>query len=425
MDLQPGQNFSISKLSPAPTAVEIALVWEPSGTPLTLDSSAFALNAQGKVRGDEDFVFYNQPSLAGGGIQRAGDGRAFTVNFGQLPPAIEKIVVALTVDQGRRRGQSFGQLTLVRAEVRDAQSQAPLAAFPLATDKMAETALIVGEFYLRNGEWKFRAVGQGFVGGLGPLARQYGVDVGDDPDADAPPAAPPAPPAPRSSPPPAAQPPSPPAARAASPPKPVRLEKITLDKRNPSISLEKKGQGFGEIVVNLNWHQDSGGGAKGFFGRLTGGRKIDLDLGCLFKLRDGRGGAIQALGDNFGSLHQPPYIQLMGDDRSGASAQGEFLHINGQHWSELDRVVLFAMIYEGAPNWAETDAVVTLQAPGQPTLEIRLDSHRSDQRMCALALLENQGGNLKVTKLVEYFQDHRYMDQAYGFGLRWVAGSKD
>ena len=69
--------------------------------------------------------------------------------------------------------------------------------------------------------------------------------------------------------------------------------------------------------------------------------------------------------------------------------------------------------------------MVTLQAPGQPTLEIRLDSHRNDQRMCALALLENQGGNLKVTKLVEYFQDHRYMDQAYGFGLRWVAGSKD
>jgi tellurite resistance protein TerA len=281
---------------------------------------------------------------------------------------------------------------------------------------MPETALIVGEFYLRNGEWKFRAVGQGFVGGLGPLARQYGVDVGDDPDAAE--AAPPA-----DTPPPPSRPaaPTPAPATAAAP---VRLEKITLDKRNPSISLEKKAQGFGEIVVNLNWNQ-GGGAGKGFFGRLTGGRKVDLDLGCLFKLKDGRGGAVQALGDTFGSLHQPPYIQLMGDDRSGASAQGEFLHINGQHWNELDRVALFAMIYEGAPNWAETDAVVTIQAPGQPTLEIRLDSHRNDQRMCALAMLENQGGNLKVTKLVEYFLDHRYLDQAYGFGLRWVAGSKD
>jgi len=154
-------------------------------------------------------------------------------------------------------------------------------------------------------------------------------------------------------------------------------------------------------------------------------RKVDLDLGCLFKLRDGRAGAVQALGNSFGNLQQPPYVQLMGDDRSGASAAGEFLRINGRHWDEMDRIVTFALIYEGAPNWAETDAVVTIQTPDQPTLEIRLDSHRSDQRMCALALLENQGGNIKVTKLVEYFQDHRYLDQAYHFGLRWVAGSKD
>ncbi len=416
MDLQPGQNFSITKQSPTPTSIEILLNWEPANTPLTLDSNAFALTAQGKVRGDEDFVFYNQPALPGGGIQRAGDGRAFTVTFAQLPAAIERIVIALTIDQGRRRGQSFGQLNQVRAEIRDAQSKTPLATFPLATKMMAETALIVAELYQRNGEWKFRAVGQGFVGGLGPLARQYGVDVADDPDAAE--AAPPAPPA-------STQPPPRPAAPPPTPPKPIRLEKITLDKKTPSISLEKKAQGFGEIVVNLNWNQGGGGGGGGFFGRLTGGRKVDLDLGCLFKLRDGRAGAVQALGDNFGGLQQPPYIQLMGDDRSGTSAQGEFLHINGQQWNELDRILLFAMIYEGAPNWSETDAVVTLQAPGQPTLEIRLDSHRNDQRMCALAMLENQGGNLKVTKLVDYFRDHRVMDQAYGFGLRWVAGSKD
>lgn len=412
MDLQPGQNFSITKQSPSPAAVEITLAWEPTNTPLTLDSSAFALTAAGTVRGDDDFVFYNQPTLPGGGIQRAGDARAFTITFGQLPTAIERVVIALTIDQGLRHGQSFGQLAQVRAEILDAQTKSVLAVFPLETKMMAETALIVGEFYLRNGEWKFRAVGQGFVGGLAPLARQYGVDVGDDPDAAPPPGS-------------AAPTPSAPVPPTAAPaPQPIRLEKITLDKKNPSISLEKKAQGFGEIVVNLNWHQDTGGG-KGFFGRLTGGRKVDLDLGCLFKLRDGRGGAVQALGNSFGSLQQPPYIQLMGDDRSGASAAGEFLHINGQHWNDLDRIVLFTMIYEGAPNWAETDAVVTLQAPGQPTLEIRLDSHRNDQRMCALAMLENQGGNLKVTKLVEYFRDHRDLDQAYGFGLRWVAGSKD
>ena len=411
MDLQPGQNFSISKHSPSPVAVEIALNWEPANTPLTIDANAFALTASAKVRDDGDFIFYNQPTLSGGGIQRAGDGRLFTVRFAQLPAEIEKIAVALTIDQGQRRGQSFGQLNQVRADIRDAQTQAVLATFPLATKMMAETALIVGELYRRNGEWKFRALGQGFVGGLAPLARQYGVDVADDPDIAqaAPPAAAPSPAIPAAVPPP--------------PAKPIRLEKLTLEKKGSSISLEKKGQGFEELVINLKWNQ-GGSGGKGFFGRLTN-RKIDLDLGCLFKLRDGRAGAVQALGDSFGSLQQPPYIQLMGDDRTGASAAGEFLRINGRQWEQLDRIVVFALIYEGAPNWAETDAVVTIQTPGQPTLEIRIDSHRNDQRMCALAMLENQGGNIKVTKLVEYFLDHRFLDQAYGFGLRWVAGSKD
>jgi len=414
MDLQPGQNFSITQQSPATTAIEIALDWQPANTPLTLDSSAFALIAQGKVRGDGDFIFYNQTTLNGGGIQRAGDGRTFTVNFAALPAAIERIVIALTIDQGQRRGQSFGQLNQVRAEIRATGNT--LAVFPLITKMMPETALIVGEMYRRGGEWKFRAVGQGFVGGLGPLAQQYGVDVADDPDVGAAPA-----PSPIGSPSAARPAPSP---SSAAPPsaKPIRLEKITLEKKDSSISLEKTGQGFDELVVNLNWHQGDGG--KGFFGRLTS-RKIDLDLGCLFRLRDGRAGAVQALGNSFGDLRQPPYIQLMGDDRSGASAQGEFLRINGRHWDQIDRVVVFALIYEGVPNWAETDAVVTLQTPNQPTLEIRLDSHGNNQRMCALAMLENQAGNIKVTKLVEYFQDHRLLDQAYGFGLRWVAGSKD
>ena len=413
MDLQPGQNFSITQQSPATTAIEIALDWQPANTPLTLDSSAFALTAQGKVRGDSDFIFYNQTTLNGGGIQRASDGRTFTVNFSALPTTIERIVIALTIDQGQRRGQSFGQLNQVRAEIRAAGHETPLAIFSLATKMMPETALIVGEMYRRGGEWKFRAVGQGFVGGLGPLAQQYGVDVADDPDAGAAPS-------PASPPPPAARPA--PSSAAPPPAKPIRLEKITLEKKGSSISLEKAAQGFDELVVNLNWHQ--GGGGKGFFGRLTS-RKIDLDLGCLFRLRDGRAGAVQALGNSFGDLRQPPYIQLMGDDRSGASAQGEFLRINGRHWDQIDRVVVFALIYEGVPNWAETDAVVTIQTPNQPTLEIRLDSHGNNQRMCALAMLENRGGNIQVTKLVEYFQDHRLLDQAYGFGLRWVAGSKD
>lgn len=407
MDLQPGQNISLCQRGPASTTLELVLDWQPSDTPLALDASAFALNAQGKVRGDADFIFYNQLALPGAGLQRTEDGRRFQITLSKLPAAIERIVIALTIDQGQQRKQSFAQLREVRAEVRDAAKQAQLANFSLATAKMAETALIIGEFYLRNDQWKFRAIGQGFLGGLAPLARQYGVDVADDPDL--PSTAPPPPPVPAQAP-------------AAAP---LRLEKITLEKKGSSISLEKKGQGFEELVINLNWNRGGASGSKGFFGRLTGGSKIDLDLGCLFRLRDGSAGAVQALGDSFGSLQQPPYIQLMGDDRSGRSAQGEFMRINGRQWLQLEKVVVFAFIYEGVTNWAETDAVVTIETIGQPTLEIRLDSHDAVNRMCALALLENQSGNIKVTKLVEYFRDHRFLDQAYGFGLRWVAGAKD
>lgn len=426
MDLQPGQNISISKQSPGSRSVELALDWEPSDTPLEIDTSAFALTAQGKVRGDEDFVFYNQPALSGGGIQRSVDGRLFTVHFPQLPPAIEKIALTLTIHQGRQRGQSFSQLQRVKIDLRDGQSKAVIATFPLATGGMAETAVIAGELYQRNNEWKFRAVGQGFVGGLGPLARNYGVDVGDDPDAGAPPPqveSRPTPPAPTQQAPRPA--PSPPPAG------PVRLEKITLEKKGQKISLEKRGQGFERIVVNLNWNRQQQSASAGFLGRMLGSSKgIDLDLGCLFQLNlqvDGRwvAGAVQALGDSFGSFEQPPFIQLLGDDRTGASAQGEFLHINGAHWEHIRRVLIFAFIYEGVPNWAAADAVVTIATPNQPTLEVRLDSHRNDQGMCAIALLENKGGNIEVSKLIDYFPNHKVMDEAYHFGLRWMAGSKD
>jgi tellurite resistance protein TerA len=340
--------------------------------------------------------------LYGGGVQRAIDKDEFTINFSQIPITIERIVVALTIEQGLHHGQSFSQLQQIESRILDLKSGKCLSVFPLSTSMMLETALIVGEFYSRNKEWKFRAVGQGFVGGFRRLADEYGVDLDNTVMT------------------------APAELEVSTPSHLLQLKKITLDKRNPSISLDKKVCGFGEIVANLNWHQRKDSSGKGFFGRLLqSSRKVDLDLGCLFKLRNGQSGVVQALGNAFGSLSIHPYIQLMSDDRSGASADGEFLHINGQYWNELDRVVLFAMIYEGAPNWSETDAVVTLQIPERPVLEICIDSHHNDQRICALAILENQDGNLRVTKLVKYFQDHRYLDQAYGFGLRWVAGSKN
>ena len=258
--------------------------------------------------------------------------------------------------------------------------------------------MMIAELYRRNG-WKLRAVGQGFNGGLAPLARSFGIDVAE-PE-----------PAPSSQPP--ATPPPPP-----RPVTPVSLSKVSLDKARPSISLEKRSASFGEIRINLNWNR----GKRGFFG---GGSAIDLDLGCLFELASGELSVVQALGNRFGSYDNLPFIELSGDDRTGDVSDGETLRINGAEWAKLRRVAIFAYIYEGAPNWSATDGVVTITAPDQPPIELRMTEGRNDRGFCGVALLENNGGALKITRLVEYFRHHAEYDQRLGFGLRWTAGSKD
>ncbi len=407
--LQPGANTSLSAAPSRPQRVILTVGWSPpSLAGLEIDASAFLLSSGGRVRGDTDMVFYNNPSSTDGSVVMTGasdgDRQAFIVDLTKLAATIHKVAVCVTIHEGEARRQSFSSLHAAWLRVLDARDQSEIARFDLPLADRQEVAMVFCELYRRNEEWKLRAIGQGFNGGLAPLAQHFGIDVDASP-----------------SPPPAA--PSPAPAPAAGGTAPVRLEKITLEKRAP-ISLEKRAQGFGEVIINLNWNQGRPSG-KGFLARLTGSSGIDLDLGCLYKLRNGQVGAVQALGNAFGSLSQAPYIQLMGDDRTGAAAQGEFLHINGRQWDAIDRILVYAFIYQGVPNWSATDAVITIRSPDQPTLEVRLDSHRNDQNMCALALLENDRGNIKVTKLIEYFRDHAVMDKAHGFGLRWVAGRKD
>ena len=175
---------------------------------------------------------------------------------------------------------------------------------------------------------------------------------------------------------------------------------MSLSKSSPTISLEKKGGTLGEIKINLDWNQ--GEPKKGLFG-LTKSGGIDLDLCCLYELADGTRLGIQALGKNFGEFERPPYIQLAGDDRTGSVRGGEWMRINGERWGEIRRVLVYAMIYEGVPNWSATDGVVTLYAPGNPEVEVRMEG-TSDERLCAVTLLENDGGNLKVTRENRYFK---------------------
>lgn len=356
-----------------------------------VDASSFRLFASGKVKGDPDMVFYGQPvnddqtvKLTGGATDTS-----FDVNLAALKPDVEKIAFTATCDNGRVVS-SLNQLSI---EVLVAGQTAIRGDVDLHGRQ--EAALILGEVYRRNGEWKFRFVAQGFNGGLKPLAEHFGVTIDDS--------APPPPPAPKPAP-------------------SISLSKVSLTKDKPSISLAKKDD-FGLIRINLNWNQGSTTSGGGWFGKSKSSG-VDLDLGGYIALQDGTQGLVQALGGNLGRLHGAPYLQLQGDDRTGSSTSGEWIHINGAEWKKIKEVVIFAFIYEGVANWAETDGVVTLHIPGQGEIETRLTEGSNASNMCAIARLINDGGSIRVERVNRYFRGHREMDQAFGWGFRWSAGSK-
>lgn len=199
---------------------------------------------------------------------------------------------------------------------------------------------------------------------------------------------------------------------------------INLQK-GQKVSLEKKSSaGLGEILVNLNWNSKPVN--QGFLSGLLGGNQgIDLDLGCLYELKDGRKGAVQALGNAFGSLNQPPFISLDGDDRTGAAAAGENLRINGNKITDIKRILVYTFIYEGVANWQQADAIVTIKYPGAEDIIVKMDTFNNSNKMCGLALFENLNDQtFSVEKIVQFYPGHEALDRAFGWGLRWQAGRK-
>ncbi|MFF2644246.1 Tellurium resistance, partial [Streptomyces niveus] len=240
-------------------------------------------------------------------------------------------------------------------------------------------------------------------------------------------------PAPAPAPAPPSYTPPPPAAPPAAPaPSPVRLSKVTLTKEAPTVSLSKQGGNSGEMRVNLSWQvrkQFKGWGAK--LGRAVAMHgDLDLDLCALYELTDGRKGVVQALGNAFGALHQPPFIHLDGDDRTGGSANGENLSINLDHKNQLRRVVIFVTIYEGARSFADLDATVTLQPQNGAAIDFSLGECTVPSTVCALALITNTGSDLLVQREARFLvpergvSPQRTIDYAYGWGMNWTPGRK-
>ncbi|WP_329016942.1 TerD family protein [Streptomyces sp. NBC_00690] len=242
--MTPGSNIP---LPAARIAVDVA-------APVRLDVSGLLLTADGKVRSDDDFIFYNQP-VGPGVTYRSGGGSApdaIVVDTSAVPPGIEKIVVTASPDAA---GQTF-QGVEPTATVRNADDGSALATFT-PPQLGGETALVVVEVYLRNGAWKVRAVGQGYANGLAGIAKDFGVSVEEEPPAAPVAAAPaPAPVAPAPAPVAPAAPPAPPAAPVAAP----GSGKINLDKgrvnlqKNQTVSLVKGGRPLlSQVKMGLGW----------------------------------------------------------------------------------------------------------------------------------------------------------------------------
>jgi tellurium resistance protein TerD len=190
--LTKGANLSLSQAADNLRVVRVGLGWaarETSGESFDLDASAFLLAESGKVRQDEDFIFYGNLQSRCGSVQHSGDDleggsgeddEVITVRLEQVPPAIQKVSFTVSIYEADKRRQNFGMVTDAFIRVINDENDVELARFDLSEDMSTETAMIFGEIYRHKGEWKFRAVGQGYVGGLGPLARHFGVDVEEE-----------------------------------------------------------------------------------------------------------------------------------------------------------------------------------------------------------------------------------------------------
>ncbi|OKI96525.1 stress-induced protein [Streptomyces sp. CB02058] len=332
--MTPGSNIP---LSAARVAVDVA-------APVRLDVSGLLLTADGKVRSDDDFIFYNQPS--GPGVTyRSGGGSApdaIVVDTTAVPPGIEKIVVTASPDAA---GQTF-QGVEPTATVRNADDGSALATFT-PPQLGSETALVVIEIYLRNGAWKARAVGQGYANGLAGIATDFGVSV-EEPAAAAPPAPAAAPLAPPVAPPatapvdPRIAPPAPPA-----PPAPAGSGKINLDKgrvslqKNQTVSLVKGGRPLlSQVKMGLGWEP------------AFRGKDIDLDASviafgpnrnhldsCYFGKLSILNGAIKHSGDNLtGEGAGDDEVIVVDLGRIPADATGLVFTVNsftGQKFTEV------------------------------------------------------------------------------------------
>jgi len=189
ISLNKGGNLSLSKTDPSLKNLIVGLGWDArptDGADFDLDASAFMVKEDGKVRTDSDFIFYNQTKSSCGAIEHTGDNRTgagdgddecVIVLLDKIPADIQKVIFCVTIHEAETRKQNFGQVSHAYVRIVNKDSNNEVARYDLSEDASVETAMIFGEIYRHSGEWKFKAVGQGYIGGLAALANQYGINI--------------------------------------------------------------------------------------------------------------------------------------------------------------------------------------------------------------------------------------------------------
>lgn len=190
VSLSKGGNVSLSKEAPGLKAITVGLGWDAratDGKDFDLDASVFMVGADGKVLSDKNFIFYSNKVSPDGSVVHQGDNltgegdgddEQVKIDLSAVPAEVAKLIFAVTIHEADSRGQTFGQVSNAFMRVVNQDGEAEIARFDLSEDASMETAMIFGEIYKNGEEWKFKAVEQGFAGGLGPLASSFGVNIG-------------------------------------------------------------------------------------------------------------------------------------------------------------------------------------------------------------------------------------------------------
>lgn len=190
VNLRKGQKVDLTKGNPSLKKIMVGLGWDVNrydgGAEFDLDASAFLLGASGRVTSDDDFIFYGNTAHASGAVTHGGDNRTgegegddeqIFVDLSLVPASIQKIEITVTIYEAAERRQNFGQVSNAFVRIVDDTTGAEIVRYDLEEDFSIETALVVGELYRHNGEWKFNAIGSGFQGGLYALCKNFGVNV--------------------------------------------------------------------------------------------------------------------------------------------------------------------------------------------------------------------------------------------------------